>query len=700
MDHDEGRSRPPWPPNQLEPLPPAHGHNPRILHSWARRTGFRSTVSGESLSTPSEVEIGNAEIAGRPPSRVDQVQPFPRSQLDRKRENGNAKVHDPMASIGLPPLPPPPPIPIERRRESESKILQNAGQFRQESSGVYRDSEADLMSESQDADEVLMAKQSHMKYALRDKPGLVPLILYGIQHYFSMAGSIVLLPLVIVPAMGGSDDDTARVISTVLLVSGLTTLLHTSFGSRLPLVQGSSFVYLAPALVIINSKEFLSLGLDRFKETMRELQGAVISASLVQMLIGYSGLMRLMLRLINPVVVAPTVSAVGLAFYTYGFPVVGSCPEVGIPQILVVILLALYLRKINIFGHRVFQIYAVPLSLGIIWAYAFLLTAGGAYNFKGCNMNVPVSNIVSAQCRKHVYTMQHCRTDTSNALITSSWFRVPYPFQWGVPTFHWKTAGVMIAASFIASVDSVGTYHAASLLVASKAPSPGVVSRAIGLEGLTSALAGIWGTGMGATTLTENVHTIAVTKIGSRRAVEFGACILILISFIGKVGGLIASIPRVIVAALLCLMWTLLTALGLSNLRYSETGSSRNVLIVGLSLFMSFSLPVYFQHYGRLALVAILPSYFQPYMVPSHGPVRTGMLGLDFFLNSILSMNMVIAFLVAITLDNTVPGGRQERGSYIWSNSTTTKNDLNIVKDYGLPDRVARLFRWARWVGL
>jgi nucleobase transporter 1/2 len=47
-------------------------------------------------------------------------------------------------------------------------------------------------------------------------------------------------------------------------------------------------------------------------------------------------------------------------------------------------------------------------------------------------------------------------------------------------------------------------------------------------------LAGFWGTGAGASTLTENVHTIAVTKMGSRRPVEFGACILILLSVVGK----------------------------------------------------------------------------------------------------------------------------------------------------------------------
>lgn len=48
-------------------------------------------------------------------------------------------------------------------------------------------------------------------------------------------------------------------VSTVLFVSGVTTLLHTIFGSRLPLIQGPSFVYLAPVLAIINSPEFQGL---------------------------------------------------------------------------------------------------------------------------------------------------------------------------------------------------------------------------------------------------------------------------------------------------------------------------------------------------------------------------------------------------------------------------------------------------------
>lgn len=66
-----------------------------------------------------------------------------------------------------------------------------------------------------------------------------------------------------------------------------------------------------------------------------------------------------------------------------------------------------------------------------------------------------------------------------------------------------------------------------------KPPTRGIVSRGIGLEGLCSVLSGLWGTGGGSTTLTENAHTVTITKIASRKAVVVGAVFLIVFSFIG-----------------------------------------------------------------------------------------------------------------------------------------------------------------------
>ncbi|GMG98476.1 hypothetical protein Nepgr_000316 [Nepenthes gracilis] len=699
------RPRPgPWPPApDSAAVPPS---------TWAKRTGFRPKFSGETNATDSG-QIADLSKPREPNSAVDleagQAQARPRARAQPTANGEPVSNSRPQVTWSDKDQP------VKKRRDSDGGMPKGSAPGANgngQAAGTVdpshpqprrtaRNEEAVAALPQTVDDDGFVARHSHMKYELRDTPGLVPIGLYGIQHYLSMLGSLVLIPLVIVPAMGGSHEDTANVVSTVLFVSGLTTLLHTFFGTRLPLIQGPSFVYLAPALAIINSPEFQKLNGNNFKHIMRELQGAIIIASTFQTLLGYSGLMSLLLRLINPVVVAPTIAAVGLSFYSYGFPLVGTCLEIGVLQILLVVIFSLYLRKISVFSHRIFLIYAVPLGLAITWAVAFLLTEARIYNYNGCDPNIPASNTISEHCRKHVARMKQCRVDTSHALKSAPWFRFPYPLQWGTPIFSWKMALVMCVVSIIASVDSVGSYHASSLLVASRPPTPGVLSRGIGLEGLSSVLAGLWGTGTGSTTLTENLHTIAVTKMGSRRAVEIGACVLILLSLVGKVGGFIASIPQVMVAGLLCFMWAMLTALGLSNMRYSEAGSSRNIIIIGLSLFFSLSVPAYFQQYGISPSANLsAPSYFQPYIVASHGPFRSKYGGVNYVLNTLLSFHMVIAFLVAIILDNTVPGSRQERGVYVWSEPEAARREPAVTKDYGLPLRVGRAFRWVKWVGL
>jgi nucleobase transporter 1/2 len=213
--------------------------------------------------------------------------------------------------------------------------------------------------------------------------------------------------------------------------------------------------------------------------------------------------------------------------------------------------------------------------------------------------------------------------------------------------------------------------------------------------------------------------------MGSRRVVELGACVLVIFSLVGKVGGFLASIPQVMVASLLCFMWAMFTALGLSNLRYSEAGSSRNIIIVGLSLFFSLSVPAYFQQYGISPNSNLsVPSYYQPYIVSSHGPFKSQYKGvryalrslsfsqdlqfsyllvylqMNYVMNTLLSMSMVIAFIMAVILDNTVPGSKQERGVYVWSDSETATREPALAKDYELPFRVGRFFRWVKWVGI
>lgn len=73
---------------------------------------------------------------------------------------------------------------------------------------------------------------------------------------------------------------------------------------------------------------------------------------------------------------------------------------------------------------------------------------------------------------------------------------------------------------------------------------------------------------------------------------------------------------------------------------------------------------------------------------------------LDFALNAIMSLNMVVTLLVAFVLDNTVPGNRQERGVYIWSSREEIRSDPSTVADYSLPRKVSNCLCWAKCLGV
>lgn len=91
-----------------------------------------------------------------------------------------------------------------------------------------------------------IAKANGMRYTLTDNPPWYMTAFLGIQHYFVFLGATVLIPLIVTPPMGATQEQTAQVISTIFVVTGLNTLVQTTIGDRLPIVQGGSFAFLTP----------------------------------------------------------------------------------------------------------------------------------------------------------------------------------------------------------------------------------------------------------------------------------------------------------------------------------------------------------------------------------------------------------------------------------------------------------------------
>ncbi|KAA8544202.1 hypothetical protein F0562_022162 [Nyssa sinensis] len=201
------RPRPgPWPPApESTAMPPS---------SWAKRTGFRPKFSGETNASDSgqivaqpkpkepnsqvDLELGRARPAtavnGEPGSYKLPPLPVEKEQMVKRRKDsdGGAPKNPAAASVNgqVKTAEPPPPLPPSRRPGRNEEVV-------------------DVLPPTVD-DDGFMSRHSRMKYELRDTPGLVPIGLYGFQHYISMLGSLILIPLVIVPAMGGTYEDTSK----------------------------------------------------------------------------------------------------------------------------------------------------------------------------------------------------------------------------------------------------------------------------------------------------------------------------------------------------------------------------------------------------------------------------------------------------------------------------------------------------------
>jgi len=458
--------------------------------------------------------------------------------------------------------------------------------------------------------------KTSLLYNIDDNPPVLETVILGLQHYLTMFGSTVAIPLILAPAFGIIDPvEKGWLIATMFFVSGITTLLQTAFGNRLPIVQGGTFSFLAPTFAICGMAALANAG---WEVRMQHVQGAIIAGSLVEISVGASGIIGRLLRFVGPITIAPTIALIGLALFKFGAPEAGRHWPIGGLTILLIILFSQYLRQ----KHRTFELYPILLAIAAAWIVSATLTTVG------------------------LFPEGHPSHTSLNNLKNAPWFRIPYPFQWGFPQFG-AAAFIGMLAGYIASmVESIGDYYACARLSGAPTPDKHVINRGITFEGIGCLVAGIFGTGNGTTSYSENIGAIGLTRVGSRRVVQAGAVIMILLGMVSKFGALFTTIPQPIVGGMYCAMFGMIVAVGLSNLQFVDLNSARNLFILGFAFFMGLSVPEYF---------AQQPMQFEPAWVAS-------------ILNTLGSTGMAVGAFTALALDNTIPGTDEERGLKAWEN--------------------------------
>lgn len=462
-------------------------------------------------------------------------------------------------------------------------------------------------------------------YTIEDKPPLGESIFLGIQHYLTMFGATVLIPLLLAGAMKMPPGDTALLISTIFLCSGITTWLQSTIGNKLPVIQGGSFSFLPPAFVIIGATVGKGMG---FEIAIQQITGAIIIASAFEIILGWSGVIGKVRKYVGPITIGPTIALIGLALYKVGAPVAfsggkgGSWFVAGL-TIIALIIYSQFLGK----KSRVFLLFPVLLAIVTGWVLAIIISGLGIIE-PGHPAYVDWAKVGAAP-----------------------WFSVMpiVPFKWGFPQFQIALILAMVAAYLASMIESIGDYYAAARISEAPTPTGSMISKGLGTEGIGCLIAGLLQTCNGSTTYSENIGAIGLTRVASRHVVRWGATVMIVLAFITKFGAIFTTMPGPVVGAMYCGLFGMIAAVGLSNLVLCDMTSSRNLFIIGFAFFMGLS----------------LPEYFDKFPLGTNWPV--GIKWLGDIITTVGKTGMAVGGIIGLVLDNIVPGTEEERGLKAWA---------------------------------
>ena len=456
-----------------------------------------------------------------------------------------------------------------------------------------------------------MAKRRELVYKIDDKPSLPIAITAGAQHVLTLFGATTLVPLILGPSMGMSPEQIGAFIGCVYFGMGVATLIqtHPKLGTGLPIVQGSSFSFIPPLLTIIAAYKVMGPNV-----VMQYVGGALIVGGILMAAVGYSKLAGQITKVITPVVIGPTIMAIGfsLAPTAVQFNAANYWP-ISLAVVAMIFFFSLVSK------NKYHNIFAVLSAIIIAYLICLVCSLVGLFP-KGHASYVSLSNVAAAP-----------------------WLRYNVILPWGMPKFSALAIGAILAGFFCVLIESIGDYHNCAFAAGIGDPTPAQINRGIGAEGLSCMLSGLFGS-VGTTSYTENIGLIALTGVASRYVVRIGAVILILLSFVGKLGALIATMPSPVIGGAYITLFGTIGALGIQNLMRADMGSQRNILIVGFAFLMALGLPGWVDANQALFTGGFL------------GNTVGGVIW------AILKTPMAVAGLCAGICDNLVPGTAEERG--------------------------------------
>ncbi len=402
-------------------------------------------------------------------------------------------------------------------------------------------------------------------------PPLAKAIPLGIQHVLAMFVSNVTPAIIVAGAagfgFGSSSPDFPNMIYMIqmsMLFAGIATLFQTigmgPVGSRLPIVQGTSFAYLPVMIPAVAGMGTAGLA---------GLMTGVVIGGLFHILIGtFIGKLRFALP---PLVTGLIVLMIGLALVKVGIQyAAGGVPLMGTPAFgslamwtpaLVVILVTLALK---FFTRGMMSVAAVLIGLLAGYGVAYLM---GQVSF---------GNVARA-----------------------GMFELPSPFRWGIE-FNVAIIIGMCFMAVISAIETVGDVSGICKGGAGREATDREIEGATYADGVGTAVAGMFG-GLPNTSFSQNVGLISMTGVMSRHVVTIGAIFLIICGLVPKFGAIVSTVPINVLGGGVIVMFGMVCAAGV-NMLSEVAWNRRNMVIFAVSLSVGLGLqlePTALQHLPR-----------------------------------------------------------------------------------------------------
>ncbi|MDE8033922.1 NCS2 family protein [Actinobacillus equuli subsp. equuli] len=374
-------------------------------------------------------------------------------------------------------------------------------------------------------------------------------VFVGLQMLFVAFGALVLMPLIT-----GLDPNTA------LLTAGIGTLLfQLCTKGQVPIFLASSFAFIAP----------IQYGVQQWgiPTTMGGLVFTGFVYFVLSSLVKWKGA-NILEKLFPPVVVGPVIIIIGLGLAPTAVDMALGKGTTIEPNTALLISMATLITTliVAVFAKGLMKL--VPIMFGIVVGYILSLMFG-IIDFS------PVTN--------------------------AAWFSLP---KLTTPEFKLEAILYLLPIALAPAVEHVGGIMAISSVTGKDFMNKPGLHRTLLGDGVATSAAAFLG-GPPNTTYAEVTGAVMLTKNFNPRVMTFAAIWAIAISFCGKVGAFLQTIPGVVMGGIMMLVFGSIAAVGMSTLIRAKVdmGEARNLCIV--SVVMTFGIGGMLINVGEFSLKGI-----------------------------------------------------------------------------------------------